>query len=372
MRRVPLQALSVAAILVATTSTAFAQTDPNARPQQSPAPTDSRRWEIAVHGGLSGATISSEGDRSLPLPAAPMPTSSPTFSTRPVPSWMFADGAAILNDVNALFGVPARVAPLDAALEALNLDYGTRTTIGVRVRRDVTARYAAELSIDVLTGSAGIDEALLSAVGQTRDSFRAAMAALLAEGPFTGVVVDANSATIDGSNREIAITGAASIRFGGGAGFVPYATVGAGVLTGTGDLPSITLEGAYRFRILDEVPIEEADRVTIRYENQPALIAVLGGGVRRHLGAGWGLHADGRMFIGPQRARLLIDASPSVARSTPADSIETVTNPSIQFSNEPSLGRLSTLSGSLDGFTAFSSSGIQTRVLITFGMFVTF
>jgi hypothetical protein len=153
---------------------------------------------------------------------------------------------------------------------------------------------------------------------------------------------------------------------------MPYATFGAGVLTGTGDLPSVSIEAPYRFRIVDEVPVDETDRVTLRFEHQTAFVGVVGAGVRRPLGANWGLHADGRVLIGPQRTRLLIDAKPAVVRGTPADSIETLTNPSVQFSNDPSIGRVSTLSGSLDGFAAFTSSGVQTRVLITFGVFVTF
>ena len=285
---------------------------------------------------------------------------------------MFGDGAAILNEVNAQFGVSPRVAPLDAALAALNLDYGTRTTFGARIRREITSRYSAELSIDLLTGSADIDDELLSAVVGARDSFPAALGALLAEGPLTHVSVDATSATSAGANRELAITGAALMRLGSLGGFEPYATLGAGVLTGTGDLPSVSLEATYRFRMLDEVPVDESDRLTLRYEHQAAFVGVLGGGVRRPIGARWGLHADGRVLIGPQRTRLVIDAQPVVVHGTPADSIETLTNPSIQFSNEPSLGRVSTLSGSLDGFEAFTSSGIQTRVLVTFGVFVRF
>ena len=363
-----LPAALTVALSIAGPGEAFAQSSAGSSQSSAPGP----RWEIAIHGGLSGATVSTGGDAALPAPAPPIPTSSPTFSTRPVPSWMFGDGAAILNEVNALFGVSPRVAPLDGALAALNLDYGTRTTIGVRIRREITSRYSAELSIDLLTGSADINDELLSAVVGARDSFPAAMRALLAEGPLTNVSVNATSATSSGSNRELAITGAAHLRLGSLGGFVPYATFGAGVLTGTGDLPSVSLDATYRFRILDEVPVDESDRVTLRYEHQAAFVGVLGGGVRRPIGDNWGLHADGRVLIGPQRTRLVIDAQPVVVRGTPADSIETLTNPSIQFSNEPSLGRVSTLSGSLDGFEAFASSGIQTRVLVTFGVFVRF
>lgn len=366
-------ALRISALLIAAAVPASAQVVPDppraAAPAQDSVP---RRWEVDLHGGLSHALIPTGGRSALPRPGPPIPTSSPTFSTRAVPSWFFGDGAAILNDVNALFGVPERVTPLDAALDALGLEYGTRATLGVRLRHDVTSRYAAELSVDLLTGSADLDGALLAAIPTSRDSFAAAMNALLDGGPFSDRIVETDSVTHAGSNRELAITAAAQRRFTPAAGLVPYVTFGAGMLTRTGDLPSVTLTAHYRFTILDEVPIEETDRVTIRYSTGTAFVGVLGGGVRRPMGAGWGLQADGRVLIGPQRTRLLLDAQPEHVRGTPADSIETTTNPSIQFSNDPSIGRASTLSGSLDGFEAFKGSGVQTRVLITFGVFVQF
>jgi hypothetical protein len=57
-----------------------------------------------------------------------------------------------------------------------------------------------------------------------------------------------------------------------------------------------------------------------------------------------------------------------VARGTPAGFIETFTHPNLQFSNDPALGRESSLSGSLDGFEAFTGSGLSTRLLITIGL----
>jgi hypothetical protein len=62
-----------------------------------------------------------------------------------------------------------------------------------------------------------------------------------------------------------------------------------------------------------------------------------------------------------------------VALRAPGDFIESLTNPNIQFSNDPATGRQSTLSGPpLDGFVAFEGTGVQTRVLVTVGVFVRF
>ena len=44
-----------------------------------------------------------------------------------------------------------------------------------------------------------------------------------------------------------------------------------------------------------------------------------------------------------------------------------------RYSNDPATGRQSTLSGGpLDGFVAFEGTGVQTRVLVTVGVFVRF
>ena len=59
---------------------------------------------------------------------------------------------------------------------------------------------------------------------------------------------------------------------------------------------------------------------------------------------------------------------PSFARTGPAGFVESFTNPAIQFSNDPSTGRRSTLSApALQGFEVFSG-GIQTRTLVTVGV----
>jgi hypothetical protein len=154
-------------------------------------------------------------------------------------------------------------------------------------------------------------------------------------------------------------------------------TFGGGMLSGMGDVASVTLEGDYRFVIAPEsgssVPIHETDRITLRFEHSTTFVGLAGGGLRKQMSDRWGFRIDGRVFIGPANSRLLIDATPTVTPGSPAGFIETTTNPNIQFSNDSATGRQSTLSGpALDGFTAFKSTGIQTRTLITFGVFVRF
>jgi hypothetical protein len=347
---------------------------PDAR---APAQPTGGRWEIEGHGGLSRGSVPSNGDAALPPAGPPIPSLSPIFPSRSTASWFFGDGAAMLNSVNEEFGLETRLTPLDSALRSLGLDYSSAAAFGVRLRRTLNDRFSAEVSFDVLPGSSDVSDDFLGAVEATRGSFEPAFAALFSTGPIDNVVITTTSARAGGSSREGALTGALNMHFGTGAGFVPYVTFGGGMLSGMGDVASVTLEGDYRFGIVPEsgssVPIHETDRVILRFEHTTTFVGLAGGGLRKQMSDRWGFRIDGRVLIGPASSRLLIDATPTVTPGSPAGFIETTTSPNIQFSNESATGRQSTLSGpALDGFTAFKSTGIQTRTLVTVGIFLKF
>jgi hypothetical protein len=121
------------------------------------------------------------------------------------------------------------------------------------------------------------------------------------------------------------------------------------------------------------VPIDESDTLTVRATQERTLVALVGGGVRHDLSARLGLRIDARALIGAQGSRLLIDGTPDIATGTPADFIESFTNPAIQFSNNSSTGRRSSLGEpNLDGFAAFSGTGTQVRTIITGGIYFKF
>ncbi len=330
------------------------------------------RWEIEGYGGFAVPTGTSDGAAVLPAPGPAIATSSPIFPSRRVPSWFFGDGAALLNQVNAQFGVSALIEPLDAALGGSGLATGSGFAGGLRVRRTLTERVSVEFSLDAFPSSADLSNDLTAAAEAARASFGPAFAGLFATGPFTDVDVQALSAS-GGSGLELAATGALVYRLGDAGGFDPYLTFGGGVLTGAGDGASVTLEGRTRFRVLGEVPFDETDRLTIRHATRTVFTAVAGAGLRRPVSDRWGVRVDGRVLFGPHASRLLIDTAPAVAQGTPADFIESFTAPSIQFSNNPSSGRESSLGGPpLEGFETFVSDGIQVRVLVTAGVFVRF
>jgi hypothetical protein len=341
-----------------------------AQPRRSPFATG---WEIEGYGGLSLGRIPTGGESDLPGPGSPLTTSSPLFPSRRVSSWFFGDGAVLLNAVNAEFGLSQAITPLDGALTTLGLDSATGGVFGFRARRAVTRRYSAEFSVDVMNGTTTLTDDLLAGVESSRESFGSAMAALFSTGPFSDPVVDAMVTSLDGSSREVAVTGAATYLFLPDGATVPYVTLGGGMLFSSGDPVSITLEGRYQTTIAGVVPIEEFDRVTLRFDRDQAWIGVIGGGVSQAMSETWGFRVDGRVLLGENRARLLLDASPEVPAGTPAGFIESFTNPGIQFSNNSSTGRLSSLSGpAIRDFPVFTGGGLETRFLMTVGVYLRF
>lgn len=339
------------------------------------AQTTAGKWQVDLVGGLSKFDLPTGGTATLPPAGPPLTTDGPTAPSRSIPTWFLGDGASLLNGTNADWGVPARVTPVDQALGSLGLSGTNSAVVGVRIRRRFTNRLSLELSADLLPGSREVSPTLLSAADAAVASFEPAMAGLLATGPFTNVSISATRSAAGQSSREVATTAALQWTISHGA-WSPYLTLGGGLVNQIGDLPSITLTGHYQATIvgedLEEVPIDETDTLRISYDQGSALVGVAGVGIRGLLTNRLGLVADGRVLIGQQTLALTLNAEPMVATLTPADSISSSSTPAVQFSNNPSTGRQSSLSGSLKDFKAFSTSGVQVRYLITAGIFFRF
>ncbi|HET7697065.1 MAG TPA: hypothetical protein VFK57_15240 [Vicinamibacterales bacterium] len=324
-----------------------------------------RRWEVEVYGGLVAAATASDGRQTLPRPGAAIATSTPLFPSREVPSWFFGDGAALLDAVNAAFEGPSRMVPLDPLFAAVKP--GRTGAGGVRVRRSTSASASLELAVDFLGAAPVAPGDLAAIVDASRHSFASTFTELLRTGPFTGVVVDAAGEAESGTRREIAATAAFNTDLGALGSVIPYLTLGGGIVTGTGS-PSATLSGRYRFAVLDQVPIDESDRVTIAFERPLTFAGVVGGGVRRRISDRWGFRLDVRALLGPDATRVRVSTEPSSRRGSPAGFVESFTNPAIQFSNDPSLGRRSSLSAPpLERVTVFDG-GFQSRTVVAFGV----
>jgi hypothetical protein len=344
-------------------------------PTAADAQTPDRRWQVELLGGLSLFELPTSGDAALPVAGPSLPTSGPTNPSRRVPTWFLGDGASLINGANDEFGVAARLVPLDSALGRLGLSGTNAPVMGLRLRRDLTTRWSLDLSTEVWMGATEIDPALLDAVETSRASFDTAFRGLFATGPFGSVNVDADVSVGERTSRELAVIGSVRYHLLTGS-WSPYLTIGGGVLTRIGSLPSITLNGSYRFQVQAAAPtvsFAESDTVTLRFEQATGPVGVTGLGLRQHLSPRLGFSIDGRLYVSRETLSLRVDSAPTVTTGTPAGFIESFTTPAVQFSNNASTGRASSLSGTpLNGFKAFTTSGVQMRYAVTAGVFIRF
>jgi len=352
----------------------------------SPAAAQTRsRWEIAVHVGSASGASPTGGTGTLPGPGDAL-TTLHSLPSRRASSWFFGDGAALLKEGLASFPsfiLPesTRITPLDAVLTKAGTSRERGGSYGFRIGYAITPRLTAEFNVDATRAPLRLTDALLAGVEASRVSFTQTWVGLISTGG--GVVFTepsvASTATItrDGG-RQLFTTGALTINLATQGTVIPYATIGAGVLSHTGDLPSVTLVGNYRFASLNALapgrfPVNETDQVTIRIAAHDALTTVVGGGVKITPSARWSVRADVRAHISANKVDVLVDATPNVAMGTPAGAIASTLTPSLQFSNNPSTGQESNLSGpAIAGLRTFTGSGSAVQLGVTGGIFVRF
>lgn len=356
--------------------------------QPGPTAATGGRWEIEIHGGGAVESNPTGGTASQP----PAGESFTTFTGRPsrrASSWYFGDGALLMNQIIASFvgsTATGRITPLDVVLNRAAATRNNDVSLGFRVARAITPRLTAEFNLDAPSGPLKLTDELIAGVEASRASFiptwdeRTGLISTGGGFVFTNPSVSSASTITDEQGRRIFSTGALTVNFPTGGRLTPYATIGAGVVSNIGDAPSVTLVGNYRFTSLNafgpsSFPVNETDTIEIRLvpANNHPFVTVFGGGARIAGSPRWGVRADIRAYVSKNTFDVLVDATPQVATSIPAGFIASTTAVGIQFSNNPSTGRQSTLSGpAIDGFKTFSSSGTAMHVSISGGYFFRF
>ncbi len=114
---------------------------------QQPVPAPTEKWEVAVTFGGVISTNPSSGTFTLPAVDHSLPLATGGSGPR-MSSWFFADGAKLLNDVNAQLGIGVRVTPLDDVLGSSMIQTPNTLAVGFRVARVLTSRLTAELTLD--------------------------------------------------------------------------------------------------------------------------------------------------------------------------------------------------------------------------------
>ena len=341
-----------------------------ARGQSRPA------WEIDVHAG--GRVVSSDPTGGTPIiqfPIGdPVHTGGGTTFTRAVSSWYFGDGARLLNDVNARFGVPGRITPLDTAVSRAIARRKEGAAYGVRVARYLGSRVALELNVDYAPSRLEFADGVEAAIDASRATFIAAWRDVLGTGFTFNTNVTSTAALSGGNGHDVTATGAVRLHLAESHGLRPYVTGGAGAIMYNGRAPSATLTGQYSFLFANTFPINERDVATVSVRTKDRVaVGLAGGGVEYDFSRRHGLRADARLEFYPHRVDTVVSAHPAVTMQTPAFVISTGASPSIQFSNSTLFGRPSSLTGpEVKDLATFTGSGMRTRMRVSVGYVVRF
>jgi hypothetical protein len=368
---------------------------PLAQPAAAQA-TAERKWEVEIHSGGMLPTNPTAGTVSLPGPGEVF-TRPGDRTSRRESSWYFGDGTTLFNQVaaqtaedtrqvpvnpffvNPELGFSPRIASLDPALGRSLGRWKRGGSFGVRVSRALTPRRNAELSVDYSVAPLQITQANSDAIEATRASFDAAFrrwTSLLTT--FTPISVSSNAAFESGGGHQVFTSGALNINLRTTGSIVPYATVGAGLISTTGATPGATLTGNYQWRLIPLPPFlpiifNETDSVAVTdSRDKHAAAAVLGGGVKYHVSPRYGIRVDVRVSLARNSARTLLDARPLGSRPATDPSSQGVmnppSNPTIVFSTSPNV--TPTLSGpQITGLPTYTGSGIVGHTNIAAGIF---
>jgi hypothetical protein len=294
-------------------------------------------------------------------------------TSRRTSSWYFGDGAALLNQVSATLGLGPSIAPLDGAVHQPLSERRRGATFGFRLNRSFLHRFGAEFTLEYSRGRLMLRQAALADVEAARASFVPAWTALIGTGPFMNPTVTSVTTLNDRVGRQILATGTLNVDLRTSGRAIPYVSLGAGLKANQGGTPSVSLEGNYRFQILGVYPVNETDSVTLRTSIANAAVGVVGGGVRFFFSPRWGMRFDIRALVSKASIGTVIDTRSRPAPLTaPAGAPASLSTPSVQFSNNGTLGPSSLAGPQLTGFRGFSSRGWESQTNITSGLFVRF
>ncbi len=358
----------------------------------------SGKWEVEFHGGgmlptnPTGGTVSLPAQGELFTSVSNVPALGPAVhASRRQSSWYFGDGASIFNGLadtlvaNNQAQFAGRLATLDPVLGRSLGAERRGGSIGARVSRVLTPRLQRRAERRLQPGAAQITRANSDAIEATRASFIPAFSGLLVP---SGLAINVNrvlnsvtsvAALEPGSSHQLSTSGALLINLRTSGDVIPYATVGASLISTIGGMPSATLAGNYQFLSVG-APMNESDTVTVRDARDAHTVAgILGGGVKYNVSPRWGIRLDARVSLSKNTAGTTLDATPNVVMGgLPAGRFMFLAPTTIMFSNStlPVTGQgvtvigTSTLTGpALTGFRTFSGSGVSTLTNIAAGLF---
>jgi len=364
---------------------AFATPKPAPAAASSEGPDPDRRWEVEIHGGYQFAINPTSGTSNLPNPGAPFNTlgASPT---RAISSWYFGDGASLYNQfvgaVNAI--VPGTftqtITPWDPVLTSSVVRRQDGGTVGGRVSYDFNRRINAELNFDYNLGDLAFTSGSLINTQATSDSWAASWGEYWVGPPpvcavCTNGVVSSTPSLVNHQGAAFEFTGGVNVNFWTSGRFIPYASVGVGVLHTTGDVPAINLTGNYQFTFLGQTYNETDSATLVTSVQGNTFVGYVGVGAKYYVTPHWGFRFDVRDHISANGISNLLSASPSVVlvpAGTGSCALGAGTTPDLQWCNDTTVGASSLSGPAISNFHSFSGSGALHQVSVTGGLFFRF
>jgi len=340
-------------------------------------------WEIEAHlGGLLSLSPSG-GQATKPPSAEPFQTVEPGVISYRVSSWFFGGGSRLLEHY-------PRYRVMDDTLSRASVHRPFGAVAGARIGRRLGQRFSAEVDIEYSRHSPELSQAVRNEVRRHRASFEASWSEVLSSLPEASASAEAT--VRQGSGRRLVATAVLNVNLMTGDApkwsrrparhrFVSYLSLGAGLVSTSGEEASATLVGRYRFVSPESgAPFEETDTVTIRTAGtvRSAFVGVVGLGWKKDVSDRWGLRMDARAYVSRNTADTVLDARPSVTTGSPPSAViaDSVDIGAIQFVNNssgPYEGHRSSLSGpAISGLEAFQGSGLLTQFGVTLGAFLRF
>jgi hypothetical protein len=276
--------------------------------------------------------------------------------------------------VNTLLTPSKKISPRDPVIGSAAASRGSGGSVGVRVTRRFGARYSAEFNVDYTRTPLSFTDEALDGIEASRASFVSAFTGLFRSGPSQNPNVTATTTLTEGSRSELLTTGVFGVDLLTSGKLIPFVVGGGGVVHSGGDDPTAALLGNYAFPLGNLPGINETDRVTIRVAKRDnAPVGVFGGGVRYAASPRWGIRGDVRFLVGGGTHDVLIDATPSVVRSTPAVALITPFSAGVSAVFSTSGPIPSTLTGPpISGLRTFTASGSAVRTNIAGGVYLRF
>jgi hypothetical protein len=333
-------------------------------------------WEVELIVGTVGGSGAVDGAGVLPPTRPPFVEAFPflglTQTTHTFPSWYYGGGAEYLNRLRPYRRIG--MTGVDPVLTAASLSHRRAATLGVRISRRLTERIRGELSVERRPLSLELSREAREAIETSRAEF-AEFFSGWPSGSFGSVTSAATSDASRGS--EIATVASVAVNLHTVSRIMPFVRGGAGIVSRSGELPRVRLRGEYIAAPFPVGGVAQSDTLTIAYDAPThAWVGVIGGGVRYAISRRLWARIEATSYVGSERLRIRIDATPTTGAVIPGTSVSSGTSIGfvgggslidLDFSTDPM--RPSSLSGPpIRGFQTFSGSAVRSRTSFTSGL----